>query len=318
MPFGEFQSSTGVQLPGPAIRRDDPERAARLVDATEVSISSGYFDAMGISILRGRDFTDVEALDSGGEPLAIIDETLARRLFTDEDPVGRQVQTSQDGVPNTLRVVAVVGGVRPDLLSEGPEPFIYFPFGQRFQGNIYLHARTGAPTAAAEMAMLPAVGRALTTLDPALPFVALETRPMFRDRNLLLALVRTGAWVFASFGLAALFLAAVGVYGVKSYLVSRRTREIGIRVALGAEPRNVVAMVVGEGLLLVSLGLAAGVGMGFLTGNLVRGALFQGRALDVPVIAVSALTLVLSIVVASWLPARRATRIQPAVALRAQ
>ncbi len=168
------------------------------------------------------------------------------------------------------------------------------------------------------MAMLPAVGRALTTLDPALPFVALETRPMFRDRNLLLALVRTGAWVFASFGLAALFLAAVGVYGVKSYLVSRRTREIGIRVALGAEPRNVVAMVVGEGLLLVSLGLAAGVGMGFLTGNLVRGALFQGRALDVPVIAVSAMTLVLSIVVASWLPARRATRIQPAVALRTQ
>jgi predicted permease len=318
MPFGEFQSSTGVQLPGPAIRRDDPERSARLVDATEVSISSGYFDAMGISILRGRDFSDVESLDSGGEPLAIIDETLARRLFADEDPVGRQVQTSQDGVPSTLRVVAVVGGVRPDLLSEGPEPFIYFPFSQRFQGNIYLHARTGAPTAAAEMAMLPAVGRALTTLDPALPFVALETRPMFRDRNLLLALVRTGAWVFASFGLAALFLAAVGVYGVKSYLVSRRTREIGIRVALGAEPRNVVAMVVGEGLLLVSLGLAVGVGMGLLAGNLVRGALFQGRALDVPVIAVSAMTLVLSIVVASWLPARRATRIQPAVALRAQ
>jgi ABC-type antimicrobial peptide transport system permease subunit len=158
----------------------------------------------------------------------------------------------------------------------------------------------------------------LNALDPALPFVSLETRPMFRDRNLLLALVRTGAWVFASFGVGALFLAGVGVYGVKSYLVSRRTREIGIRIALGAEPRSVVGMVVREGLVLVGLGLVAGVGLSLMTGNLVRGALFQGRALDVPVIALAALTLVLSIVAASWLPAYRATRVQPATALRAQ
>jgi predicted permease len=318
MPFGEFQSTNGVQLPGPPVRRDDPGRSDLLVDATVVSISSGYFSTMGIPILRGRDFADSEAFAPDGEPLAIIDETLARRLFKGDDPVGRQVQTAQGDVATVLRIVGVAGGVRPDLFSDGPEPFIYFPFGQQFQGNIYLHARTEAHTAGAETALLSSVGRALNALDPALPFVSLETRPMFRDRNLLLALVRTGAWVFASFGVGALFLAGVGVYGVKSYLVSRRTREIGIRIALGAEPRSVVGMVVREGLVLVGLGLVAGVGLSLMTGNLVRGALFQGRALDVPVIALAALTLVLSIVAASWLPAYRATRVQPATALRAQ
>ncbi|HSC29347.1 MAG TPA: ABC transporter permease [Vicinamibacterales bacterium] len=316
MPFGEFQFSTGVQLPGPQITGDDP--SGLLVDATVVSISSRYFDAMGIPILRGRDFTDGESFFAGGEPLAIIDETLARRLFENEDPVGRQVQRSRNGVPVVLRVVGVVRGVRPDLFSNGPEPFIYLPFGQQFQANIYLHARTGAPTAAAETALLPAVGRALTALDPALPFVSLETRPMFRERNLLLALVQTGAWVFASFGAGALFLAVAGVYGVKSYLVSRRTREIGIRIALGAEPHKVVGMVVGEGLMLVVVGLVAGVGLSLITGMLVRGVFFQGRALDVPVIALSATTLTLAIVTASWLPARRATRVDPAAALRVQ
>jgi putative ABC transport system permease protein len=166
--------------------------------------------------------------------------------------------------------------------------------------------------------MLPSVGRAISAVDPALSFVALETRPMFRERNLLLAVIRSGAWIFASFGLGALLLAAVGIYGVKSYLVSRRTREIGIRIALGAEPRRVVGMVVGEGLVLGALGLVAGVALSALTGSLVRGSLFQGRALDIPVIAISAATLVATFVLASWLPSRRATRVQPAAALRAQ
>jgi putative ABC transport system permease protein len=110
----------------------------------------------------------------------------------------------------------------------------------------------------------------------------------------------------------------VGIYGVKSYLVSRRAREIGIRIALGAEPRRVVGMVVSEGLLLVGLGLVAGVALSVMTGSFVRGALFQGRALDIPVIAISGATLVATFVLASWLPSRRATQVQPATALRVQ
>jgi predicted permease len=317
MPFGEFQSSTNVQLPGPTITSNDAGAAGRLASATTASISSGYFDAMGIPLVGGRDFTEAEAFAPGGERMAVIDESLAKRLFGDENPVDRQVQISEDEQPVVMRVVGVVGGVRPDLLSEGPEPFLYSTFGQSFQGNLYLHARTSAATPEAEAAMLPSIGRALGALDPDLPFVALETRPMFRARNLLLALLNTGASLFAMFGIAALFLAAIGVYGVKAYLVSRRTREIGIRVALGAEPRNVVGMVLREGLALVAAGLVLGVGLSVLTGSALRGMLFQGRTLDLPVIALAAGTLVLAMLLASWMPARRATRVAPTTALRA-
>jgi len=318
MPFGEIQSSTSVQLPGPEIRMGDPGAAERIVDATKVSISSGYFDAMGLTVLRGSDFTAAEAFAEGGEPLAIIDETLAERLFGTENPVGRQVQSTLDDGPVVMRVVGVVGGVRPDLFSIAPEPFIYMPFGQRPASSIYLHSRTSAPTAEAEEAMLPAVARTLGALDPELAFVSLETRPMFRARNLVLAIVRSGAVLFAIFGAGALLLAAAGVYGVKAYLVSRRTREIGIRIALGAEPRNVVSMVIREGLAVVGVGLVIGVGLSLVTGQLMRGLLFQGRALDLSVIGIAALTLMASILLASWIPARRATRVAPTLALRAQ
>ncbi len=317
MPFGDIQTSTGVQLPGPIVRSGDPDAPSRRIEATTVSISSGYFDAMGIPVLRGRDFSESEAFSTEGERLAIIDEQLAGRLFGAENPIDRQVQISDEGDAVVMRVVGVVGGVRPDLFSEGPEPFIYSPFGQAFQGNLYLHARTSAPTPEAEAAMLPLVGQSLSAIDRDLPFVSLETRPMFRERNLLLALLNTGASLFAALGLAALILAFVGVYGVKAYLVSRRTREIGIRVALGAAPRDVVGMVLREGVALVVVGLLAGVGLSVMAGSLLRGMLFQGRAMDLPVVGMAAATLLAAVLIASWVPARRATRVAPTTALRA-
>jgi putative ABC transport system permease protein len=166
--------------------------------------------------------------------------------------------------------------------------------------------------------MLPAVRGALRAVDASVPIVTLQTRPMFRDANLMLVLLQVGAAVFAAFAGVALFLAVVGIYGVKSYLVSRRTREIGIRVALGAERRDVITMVIREGLVLAGLGLAVGVGLSLLAGPAVRGLLFQGRALDLPVIALAAVTLLASLILASWLPARRATRVPPTIALRTQ
>lgn len=318
MPFGEFQISTAVQRAGPVVAPDDPDRARLVAGATNVSVSSGYFGAMGIALRRGRDFTEAEAFATDGPRLAIVDEMLARRLFGDDDPVGRDVQVMENEQPVVLRVVGVAAGVRPDLFADGPQPFIYRPFGQQFQANVYLQVSTAATTASAERAMLPTLGRTVAAVDPTLPFASLETRPMFRERNLLLAVVRTGAWIFASFGVGALILAAVGVYGVKSYLVSRRTREIGIRMALGAEPRRVIGMVVGEGVVLVVVGMLAGVALSAAAGALLRASLFQGRALDVPVIAVSAATLATTFLLASWVPTRRATRVQPATALRTQ
>jgi ABC-type antimicrobial peptide transport system permease subunit len=183
---------------------------------------------------------------------------------------------------------------------------------------MYLHATTAAPTPEAEAAMLPAIRARFARLAAIPPIVSLETRPMFRERNILLAVIRTGATIFMAFGVAALFLAAAGVYGVKAYLVSRRTREIGVRIALGAEPRHVVSMVVGEGLVLVACGLVAGAGLSVLTGQAMRSVLFQGEALDLPVIAVASVTLLTAVLLASFVPARRATRVAPTTALRGE
>lgn len=197
MPFGEFEDAVGVQLPGTPLRRGDPGSQERLFSATTASIGADYFNAIGVPLLRGREFSEGEEFASGGDALAIIDETLARRLFPDTDPIDQSVQIAGDreGDPPTLaRVVGVVGGVRPNLFDEGPRPFLYRPYGREPRGSMYLHARTAA-TPTAEVAMLPSVRRMITEIAPTPPLVSLETRPMFRERNLLLAVVRTGAAV---------------------------------------------------------------------------------------------------------------------------
>ncbi|HET9368650.1 MAG TPA: FtsX-like permease family protein, partial [Vicinamibacterales bacterium] len=320
MPFGEFEDRGQVQLPGPSLRFDDPAATGKLFEATTASVSGDYFRTLGVAMRRGREFTEAETSNDGGDPIAIIDETLARDLFGAEDPIGRLIQMPGPGDqadPLRLRVVGVAAGIRGDLFDSSPRHFLYRPLGQEPRQNLYLHAATGAPTAAAESAMLPGIRELVRTLEPRTPIVSLETRPMFRERNLMLAILRTGATIFAAFGVAALFLAAVGVYGVKAYLVSRRTREIGVRMALGADGRDVVWMVLREGLTLVTVGLLVGAGLSFLTGQVMRGMLFQGRALDLTIVSISAVTLVASVLLASWLPARRATRVAPTVALRA-
>ena len=164
--------------------------------------------------------------------------------------------------------------------------------------------------------MLPGIRQLLRAVDDRLPVVALETRPMFRERNLMLWVVRAGAWVFTAFGLVALGMAALGIYGVKAYLVSRRTREIGIRIALGANPRQVVRLVLSDGLGLTLAGLVVGLGFSILMSPAVGSLLFQGSGFDAPVVALAFLTLLAASSLASWLPARRATRIAPSAAVR--
>jgi predicted permease len=317
MPFGEFESATAVQLPGPILRTSDPEARGRVFSATTASIGTDYFAAVGVAMRSGREFTATEEFSAGGDPIAIIDESLARRLFGDTDPVGRQIQTNESEPGRVLRVVGVAAGVRASLFDAEPRPFLYLPFGQQPRGNMYVHAKTLLPSADAEAAMLPAIRSKVAALAATPPIVSLETRPMFRERNLLLGVIRTGAMLFAVFGGAALFLSVIGVYGVKAYLVARRTREIGVRVALGADPRRVVAMVLRDGLALSVAGLVAGAGLSVLAGTAMRSMLFQGRSLDLPVVALAAGTLVAAVLLASWLPARRATRVAPTQAMRA-
>jgi predicted permease len=321
LPFAEFGSSRGIQKAGAPVRGGTPGSDALLVEATTNNIGAGYFEAMGIPLRRGRDFTESEAVATEGERLAIVDEMLATKLFGHLDVVGEQVQYGMDADgshADVFRIVGVAAGIRHNFFDIGPQPAFYTPLGRDFHTNVYFHAVTALPTADAEAAMLPSIRQALRDIDPGLPVVVLETRPMFRTRNMLVWVTQAGARVVTVLAMAALVVALVGVYGVKAYLVARRTREIGIRMALGAKPGQVMRLVFREGLIVAGVGLALGLALSVLAGRLVRGFLFQGRAFDLSVIVVATLALLATSALATWIPARRALRIQPTTALRTE
>jgi hypothetical protein len=329
MPFGEVTETNAVQRPGPRVRNlhgsmgtgvatGGTESVEGATTAVTYSVSPAFFTSLGLRILRGRDFTEAEAF-RGGPPVAIVDEALAGRIFGSEDPIGRQLQINRrdDSIPPDL--VEIVG-VAPPILHQmndpSPGPLLYRPLAQEFRAGVTFHLRTNTPAADAEVTMLPGVRQLLRTVDDRLPVVTLETRPMFRERNLMLWIVRAGAWVFTAFGLVALGMAALGIYGVKAYLVSRRTREIGIRMALGANPRQVVRLVMSDGLGLTVTGLVIGLALSAVMSPAVGSLLFQGSGFDPLVVLAAFLTLLLTASLASWLPARRATRIAPSAAVR--
>ena len=327
MPFGEITEANVVQRPGPRVRNLQGTRSTGLgarsdgsvdgaVSAFTYSVSPDFFAAVNLGLLRGRDFTAAEAF-RGGPPVAIVDEALVRQIFGTEDPIGRQLQINRRN--ETEELVEIVG-IAPPILHQmndpSPGPQMYRPLAQDFRAGVTIHMTTSAATAEAEALMLPGIRQLLRAVDDRLPVVTLETRPMFRERNLMLWLVRAGAWVFTAFGLVALGMAALGIYGVKAYLVSRRTREIGIRIALGANPRQVVRLVMSDGLGLTLAGLVVGLGFSILMSPAVGSLLFQGSGFDAPVVALAFLTLLAASSLASWLPARRATRIAPSAAVR--
>jgi predicted permease len=334
MPFSEFTESNEIQKAGAPLRKtaggqssmgtgsDAIERIEGLVDSIATSIGADYFRTIGLELKRGREFTVAEELTPSKNRIAIIDETLAERLFGKADALDQLVQWQigrQDANETVVaRVVGIVAPSRHQLFERTPWPHIFTPVGQDTRSSLYIHLKTSAPTADAEAAMLQDVRRELIALDDSLPIISLETRPMFRDRNFVLWVVRAGANVFLAFGALALFMSVIGVYGVKSYVVARRTREIGIRVALGATPRNVVGLIVGDGIITTAVGLVIGLALSVAAGSAIRSMLFGYGGFDAPVIVGAILALGLAATVAAWLPARRATRVAPTLALRSE
>ena len=322
MPFGEFTESRQVQKAGAPLRPGAGtgsvsmgagaggavETIEGLVEAVNTSVGTDYFKTIGLKVTRGREFTAAEEFSASEDRVAIIDETLAERLFGTGDPIGQIVQWQQGrrGADRTVvaRVVGVVAPSRHQLLEQDMRPHLFTTLGQDPRAALFLHAATSAPTAEAESAMLPAVRRELVAIDSELPIIALETRPMYRDRNLVLWVLRAGANIFVAFGLLALFMTVVGVYGVKSYVVARRTREIGIRVALGAAPRDVVGMIVREGYVTTAIGLGGGLLLSVAAGSAIRSLLVGDGAFDAPVILGAAVVLTVAATVAAWIPAR--------------
>ncbi len=269
-------------------------------------ISPDYFRALRIPLRRGRWFTEHDAADA--PPVVIINQAFADRYFHGVDPIGRRVD-SQWGGEGWQEVVGVVGNVRHDALDLPINPEIYMAFAQRPMTGMALVLRAGDPVGIAT-----AVRDQVRAIDPNLPVYAARTMD-----DLLASSVgarRFTATLLGVFAGLALFLAAVGLYGVLATWVSQRRREIGIRLALGARDDDVLRLVVGRGLLLTSIGIGLGLAGGLVAGRMISGLLFGVTAHDPVVLAGLPLLVTAVTLAACWVPARRAARVDPMLALR--
>ncbi len=310
VPFGAFfESRTVVPVGG----GDQGGRSASFT-----LVADDYFRALGLSMLRGREFTPAEAEGGSGPAAVIVDETLARALWPDADPLGRVVRLRQGGGEpgDVLTVVGVAPGRRSQMFDQQPTPHVYLPAGAEYRASMNVHVRLAEPGRAAANAMLQQVRQAVRGFDARLPILSLRTLEDFRAASAGLWAVQAGAGVFSTFGGLALFLAVVGLYGVKSYAVSRRTREIGLRMALGAGRAGVLWLVLRQGLVMTGAGLLFGVLLSVATARLLAGLLYEVRTFDPLVFALAPMLLAASVLLASYLPARRATRVSPMEALR--
>jgi ABC-type antimicrobial peptide transport system permease subunit len=215
-----------------------------------------------------------------------------------------------------LQIVGVVPSVRNDLTEKALEPHVYVPFGQFYRSQMNIHLKTGFSTPAAEGAFLKTIREEIRRVDEGLPVLSLQSLRQFRDEGLLLWFVRTTARLFTVFAGLALLLAVIGLYGVKSFVVARRTREIGIRMALGATKHNVVWMVVREAGLVTLLGMLLGLLLALGTGRLLASFLYQVHGADPVVFSIASIVLILAALTAAYLPARRAAKVEPITALR--
>jgi predicted permease len=271
------------------------------------AVSPGYFQAAGIPLLSGRDFNSADGPDA---PLvAIVNETLAERLWPGGDPLGQRLGFI--GSEDFVEVVGIARDARYESLAAEPRPYLYFALPQSYGGETTLYVRTGDPAG-----VLDSVRRTVQALDPNLPLVGV--RPVSEIVHQLLWAPRTGASLLAFFGLLGLVLAGIGAYGIMSYSVDQRRREIGIRMALGELRRDVMGRVLRRGLALVGLGLALGLAAALATTRLIGRVLYDVSAHDPVTFAVAPLVLAAAALLAMLLPARRATAVDPVAVLRSE
>jgi putative ABC transport system permease protein len=273
------------------------------------SVSPDYFRALGTPLVRGRFFADSDAVES--QRVALIDETAARRFWPNEDPLGRRVkQGGRASNAPWATIVGVVGNVKTEGFDQPDQPHLYLSALQNpgYAMAVYLRAE-GDPAS-----LTQALREQVRAVDPDLPVFGERTMDDVVAASL--AQRRFALQVVGGFGVLALLLAGVGVYGVVAYSVSRRTREIGIRLALGASSGAILRWVFGQGMRLTLLGTAAGLVGAFLLTRLLRGLLFGVEATDPVTYAGLAILLAAVALLACYIPARRATKVDPMVALR--
>jgi predicted permease len=304
--------STALPLQGGFNRtvfRDDQDitdpRNGRLTQVNEVG--DRYLETLGIPLRSGRGFTANDR--QGSAPVAIINEAMAKQLFPDSDPIGRRVHLINR--PPWREIVGVVGTVKAVFVGEDPTPQLYLPIEQNHATQVTVQVRVaGDPDA-----LLGSVRQELQAVEPTMPLLNVNTYRTVVGTSLWAP--RMGASLLSAFGLLALVLAAIGLYGVMSYSVGQRTREIGIRMALGAGTSDVRGMIVRQGLALAVGGVVVGLAVAFGLSRLVTSLLFGISGVDVLTFAAVPALLLGVALVATLLPAFRASRVDPVESLRA-
>jgi predicted permease len=268
------------------------------------TVGPKYFQTMGIQLVRGRDFNERDNERAPG--VVVINETMAHRYWPGGEALGKRLKLGKDW----LEIVGVAGEVKQRRLNEPPQPFLYLPLLQDYRSNMILVARTTLELGAA----LQVVQNVVAALDPNMPIFDVKT--LNEHIGVSLFLPRMAATLLSLFGLLALLLAAIGLYGVMSYAVSQRTREIGIRISLGARRRDVLKLIMGQGLILSLIGIGAGLAAALGVTQLIAHLLYRVSATDPATFTLIALLLTGVALAACYIPARRATRVDPMIALR--
>ena len=321
IPFGDYSITASVQRAGPRLRDEDPASRGKLAFPQEYIVGADYFRTLGLTLLRGREFTAAEEIGSAGTPPrggpVIIDAVLAERLFANEDPVGQILQFGADSHgadAKPMEIVGVAPALKHDLFTRAPEPHIYLPVGGSQSTRVFVYARAAGPQDGD--AIVESVRGQLRAIDANMPVSYVRSFRSQQESSAQVWLLQSGAKLFLTLGLAAAFVAVVGLYGVRSYLVSRRTREFGVRMAIGASPGDVVKLVVREAAGTTAVGLVVGLVLGGLLGMLVSPVIYQVSAFDPLTLGGAAAILAVASFIASIVPARRAANVMPMAALR--
>jgi predicted permease len=317
LPFGDYSFGSAVQRDGPRLKNEDPDAARKIVHAQTYTVTSDYFKTIGLTMVRGREFTAAEEAAIGGTPPVIIDTGLAERLFANENPIGQLLQYGADAGGADAKPMLIVGvapGVKHDLFENRPEPHIYIPSGAAESTRMFLYARAAAPQNAD--AIVTTVRDQLRAADANLPVIFVRSFRSQHEGSAQVWILGAAARLFLTLGLAAAFVAVVGLYGVRSYLVARRTREFGVRMAVGAAPGDVMRLVLREAVATTTVGLAIGLGLGALLGWGLSAVIYQVSPFDPITLGGATGILAVASLVASVVPARRAARVMPMTALR--
>jgi predicted permease len=300
-------NSTSIYIHGRAYAAESRERDSNSIN--RVVVSPSFLEVMGIPIVAGRGLTDRD--NQAAPKVVVVNQAAVRQFFPGGNAIGQRFGSSLE-TTNQLEVVGVVRDAKYDSVRDPAPPTMYVPAAQTRFGNAVLEIRTaGAPTSSAT-----AVREAVRQVDPNLPTIDVSTQLEQIERRF--AQEKVFATAYALFGAVAVVLAAVGLFGLMSYSVARRTNEIGIRMALGARSQDVVRLVLGESLMLVAAGVAIGVAIALAAGQLVAKLLFGLPPTDIYSTAGAVLLMLMVSMAAGYLPARRASRIDPMTALHAE